>query len=305
MVPTQPALLIPYAIPEEDQDSYTSRNMSSTYEERTLELQIVSAVDVKKVKNLGAQHCYVVAYIYQNQQKQSQPDRTGGQNPVWNTKLKLECEEELLYSPDAFLTVEIKCHGTLRNKVVGKVTVPLRELLSKQENPKGGSTDGQVMAYDVYRPSGKVQGTLNMAVKLGEKRTVQRYRSQQTPLGYPPGAHAGTSYRPPFAPQQQSPYFRQQQVPQYYNQGGGYPPMGGYGGTGGYGGGMGGYGGGMGGYSQPRPRRGGGGMGFGTGLMGGMLGGLLVGDMLDDHGDYGGYGDDYGGSDMGDVGDMG
>ncbi|KAL2651720.1 hypothetical protein R1flu_019848 [Riccia fluitans] len=269
--------------------------MSSTYEERTLELNVVSAADLKKVKNMGAQQCYVVAYIYHNQQKQSQADRIDGQNPIWNTKLKLECEEELLRSPASFLTVEIKCHGTLRNKLVGTVTVPLRELLSQEANPKGGLTDGQVMAYEVYRPSGKVQGTLNMAVKLGEKRIVQRYRSQQTPLGYPPSAHAGPSYRPSFAPSphmQQTPYF-QQQVPQYY-QGAGYPPMQppmGYNGMGG----------GYGGYPQQRPRRGGGGMGFGTGLMGGMLGGLLVGDMIDDHGDYGGYGD----SDYGDMGDMG
>ncbi|KAG6548515.1 hypothetical protein Mapa_010003 [Marchantia paleacea] len=272
--------------------------MSSTFEERTLELNIVSAVDLKKVKTLGEQHCYVVAYVYGNQQKATKADQTGGLNPVWNATLTLTCDEQLLHSHDSFLTVEIHSHGTLRNKLVGSVAVPLHELLARD----GQKASNQIMAFQVLRPSGKIKGTLNMAVKLGEVRTVQRYQSQQRMPNvgqqsqYPSAGFsaAGTSYRPPFAPQMQY-------QPQY-GAGGAYPqmmqpPMM-YGGNSHMG--MGGYG--YGAYPQPRQRRSGG-MGFGTGLMGGALGGLLVGDMLNDFGDNdcGDYGGDMGG-DMGDMG---
>ncbi|BBM97338.1 hypothetical protein MPTK1_1g04960 [Marchantia polymorpha subsp. ruderalis] len=276
--------------------------MSSTFEERTVELNIVSAVDLKKVKTLGEQHCYVVAFVYRNQQKATKADQTGGLNPVWNATLALTCDEQLLRSRDSFLTVEIHSHGTLRNKLVGSVTVPLHELLARD----GQKASDQVMAFQVLRPSGKPKGTLNMAVRLGEVRTVQRYQSQQQmPFGgmglqqgqYPAAGFsaAGPSYRPPFTPQ-----------PQQYGAMG-YPPMMQqpqmmYGGASNMGMGMGGYGGGYGGYPQQRQRRSGG-MGFGTGLMGGALGGLLVGDMLNDFGDN--DCGDYGGGDGGDMGDMG
>ncbi|KAG6551913.1 hypothetical protein Mapa_006530 [Marchantia paleacea] len=221
-------------------------------EERTLEVNIVSAGELRKVKTFGSPKCYVVAYIYSNQKKSTKVDKAGGLNPTWNSKLLLTCDDRLLHQPGYFITLEVISDGFLRNKQIGTVTIPLQEIAGDEKfNDKP-----QVMAFQVRsRRTGELRGVLNLSIRLGAKRIIQMHVPQQSAYmqqaAYPPGYGGG--------------YGAQYGAPQY-----------------GYGQGQSQYGGGY----QQRPRRGG--PGFGAGLLGGALGGMLIGDMMGDMGDCGG-----------------
>lgn len=256
-------------------------------EERTINLTVISASDLKKVSTFGKQSSYAVAYVYTNRKQTSKVDHDGGVNPTWNSRLVLEADEEQIRSGRSHITLELHSHGTFGGKLIGTATIPLSDIA------KEGASTPQFMAFEVHRPSGKVQGIVNVSVALGEKRTIQVYQNRLPPQGYPQaGAYpmGGQGY-----PQQQG--YPPQGYPQqgYPQQGyGGYPQQG-YGGYPQQGYPQQGY------YQQPPRRQGGlGGMGgAGLGLGAGLLGGLLVGDAIGNMGDndvtnnY--YGDDGGG----------
>lgn len=253
-------------------------------EERSIELKIESAEDLKQVKWAGKMSPYAEAWVYPNHKVATKACAECGRNPKWDDKLHLTVAEDHLRNPNVFLTIDIIHHGSLGKKRVGTVRVPLSELAKTAK-------ESQRMSYQVRRPSGRPQGVLNFVVTLGEKRGVahtampmqqqqQAYKpgkEQPTmayPVGYPPAPQAGYAPAPhAYPPQGLYP----QQYPQQY---GGYapnfygPPHGGRYGV-----------------SQMPPKRHGGGMGLGLGA--GLLGGLLLGEALDnDCGDYGGdFGD--------------
>ncbi|KAL3694093.1 hypothetical protein R1sor_007744 [Riccia sorocarpa] len=276
-------------------------------EERTIDLTLISATDLKKCVKIGRQTCYATAYIYSKQRKKTRTNKDGGNEPAWNETLRLTCDEQQLLAGHLVITVEIYSAGTLSDKLIGSVTIPVSDIakdaIGVKEAKEGEGKDEKVkesekehapqyLAFEVHRKSGKTQGVLNVAIKFGEKRTIQTYQSQPQQrdyaygqsssapaTGYPPagypnqyppqpyGAPAGYPPQQGYYPQQPAPYYPQQQ-PVYYQQ-------------------------------QPPPRRGrggGGGLGFGAGLLGGALGGFLVADAIDDIGDYG-DGGDFGGRD--------
>ncbi|CAM6084563.1 unnamed protein product [Calypogeia fissa] len=165
-------------------------------EARTIELKVVSATNLKKVKKFGSaqQRCYVVAYIYAAQRQATQADSAGGVNPTWNAPLTLLCYETDLYpdyrsgssfstrpssssaasssSSSRAITIEIYAHSSgifsSGDKLVGTVVIPLRDIASAV--PAENLTS---MAFDVRRPSsGRVKGKLNLTVKLGPKFAI-------------------------------------------------------------------------------------------------------------------------------------
>lgn len=148
-------------------------------EARTIELTVVSATNLKKVKKFK-QQCYVVAYIYGAQRQATHSDPLGGVNPTWNAAMTLTCYETDLHpdgssrgsssSPRA-VTVDLYCHSSgvfsRGDKLVGSVVVPLLHIATVAQ-----VQEISVLAFDVRRPSGKVKGRLNLMIKLGEKHTI-------------------------------------------------------------------------------------------------------------------------------------
>ncbi|KAL2643508.1 hypothetical protein R1flu_011095 [Riccia fluitans] len=188
--------------------------------------------------------------------KATKVDKTGGFNPRWNTKLLLTCDERFLRSPGYVLTLDLFSDGLLRKKLIGTVTIPLLDIARDERIAE----KAQVMAFQVRsRRTRQLRGVLNVSIKLGEKRIIHYhyggFTQQASQAPYPPGYGSGG-------------YGAQYAVPNYA-----YPQLGQshYGAGAGY---------------QRRPRRGG--PGLGTGLAAGALGGLVVGDMIDDVGDFGG-----------------
>jgi len=237
---------------------------------------VFSANDLKNVKTFGGKMSpYCVVWIYPNMKVATPMDTNGGENPTWNSKLRLVCEESLIESGNAVVTIDIYNHGSFSNKLIGTSQLPVAQLpvTGGADNKAGdqsgiGGSQAKSLTLPIRRPSGRAQGTLNASVKIGEKVKLppaatwgasnlsDRNRAPDQPpvMAYPapagyPAAASTSNYPGQYPPQyasQGTPYYPPAQAGGYYQQ----PP--------------------------PAPRRNGfGGAGFGTGLLGGALGGFL------------------------------
>lgn len=137
-------------------------------QERTLELNVISAQNLKKVQKFGNQACYVVAYIHSRDKKASRVDKEGGLNPKWNAKLTLTCDDKLLQREGKYITMEIYSRGTFRNKLIGSSRISLFDV-GKQA---AAAAPPKRLSFEVQRKSGTVQGALNVSVNVQEKITI-------------------------------------------------------------------------------------------------------------------------------------
>ncbi|KAH7439068.1 hypothetical protein KP509_04G043800 [Ceratopteris richardii] len=259
-------------------------------EGRNIEVKIISAKDLKKVSLFGSLHAYAVAWIDPRDKRFTSVDEDGGSKPKWKQSFTFLVPESLLNQPHTRLTVEIFSKGTFSGDTfVGGTAVALADLAAKTEQ-------GEKKAYQLVRKSGKQKGTLKLAIRVGEKTTIETavpppavppehkaYASDAAmPYGYPPPYGAGAPppaavpYGYPPAPAGYPSYGAPMGYPQQ-------PPPPNY-------------------YAaQPPPNRrpgGGLGMGLGAGLLAGAVGGLIVGDIVDDAFDGGDGGFDGGGFDF-------
>ncbi|KAE8668863.1 P-loop containing nucleoside triphosphate hydrolases superfamily protein [Hibiscus syriacus] len=267
---------------------------------RPLEINVISAKDLKDVNLFTKMDVYVVVSIngdYRSAQR-TPADKGSGSNPEWNCTMKFTVDEAAVRQNGLSLVFHLKSERQLGDRDIGTVQFPVKELLD--------DINGKV-SCPVRLPNGKAKGVLNFGYKFGEKFdgqpsvTVAGATNVEKPaMAYPPpatgysGLSSGptekpamaypppaTSYPPPpgaYPPPQTAGY-------PYPQPGGGYPPYGyhqapaqgyGYPGHGGY-------------YGYPpvqkpqKPKKNGGmGAGLGLGLAGGLLGGMLVGDMVGD-----------------------
>lgn len=169
-------------------------------EARAIELTVVSATDLKKVKKFNHQRCYVVAYIYSAQRQATHIDHIGGINPTWNAPLILPCYETDLYpdgsnhnsnasssssSSSSSRSINIDIYSRTSgffgsgDKLVGSVVVPLHLVASVAQVERLSA-----MAFDVHRPSGRIQGKMDLTLKLGEKQAIAVGQQQQASYAY-------------------------------------------------------------------------------------------------------------------------
>ncbi|KAK3194041.1 hypothetical protein Dsin_025351 [Dipteronia sinensis] len=257
--------------------------------QRSLEITIISAKGLKKVKHLSKMDVYATASIsgdHRTEQK-TPVNKDGGTSPKWNHPMKFKIDETLLtgQTNHAFIIFKIKCDRTLRgDREIGEVHVAIKELLgnaSEDKSPK-------YVTYPVRKPSGKQKGELNFIFKFEDHKigtatgaiataypvhvASSVYPPPQhmavpvyTPVGYqqPPIVDGGGYGYPTYQGVYTSPLTPQQPPA-------GYPPVGppGYG------------------YTYPpvvqpeKPKDQFGGLGVEAAFVGGMLGGLLVGDLV-------------------------
>ena len=290
---------------------------------RTLELNLISAKGLKNVNLIDKMDVYAVVSLKGNSLKHKEKikthvDKDCGKDPTWNFPVKFTIDESLAKNNNLNLKFKIKCERILGDKELGQVNVPVKDLLDSPG--EGGSM--KFVSYQVKKPSGKPEGTLNFSYKFGDKVTepvkpekskgdqpVAAYPahmaagSSSAPYGapgpYPPPQPAGYGYPPPPVAAAYGGYPHQAPPPPGYGYpppppGYGYPPPGGYGyPPGGYGYPPG---------QQPQKKNSNLGLGLGAGLIGGAVGGMLIGDMISDASDYdAGYDagfDDAGGFDF-------
>ncbi|KAF1881511.1 hypothetical protein Lal_00021490 [Lupinus albus] len=284
-------------------------------EYRTLELNVVSAKDIKYVNLLSKMDVYAVVSMsgdsHNGQKMKTHVHRDGGTNPSWNFPVKFTVNESLAHQNRLSLEIKLFSERTFAgDTLIGTVCIPVKELI---DNPGDGSF--RHVSYQVRTQSGKAKGLLNLSYKFGDKVTAPiKAAPAPVPGVYPPPAVA---YPPPVVSSKQEPVmaypavgawgsrttpppygvmpYPPTQQPSYgyrptEQSGYGYPPQPGYG------------------YGYPQPQQSGYGyppaqqqgkkknkfgMGLGAGLLGGALGGLLIGDMVSDVAEYDAGGFDF------------
>ncbi|KAJ9181931.1 hypothetical protein P3X46_005974 [Hevea brasiliensis] len=282
-------------------------------EQRTLDINVISAKDLKDVNIFSKMDVYAVVSISGDSQLPKQKtrthvDREGGTNPTWNFPAKFTIYETPAQQSRLNLVFKLRCDRALGDKDIGEVNVPVKELLDSM----GDGKSMQFVIYQVRKPSGKPKGELSFSYKFGDKfdsgpekvggkadQPVTAYPAPPPPMvgpssapygglgpyptaPPPPQPVAGYAYPPPHPgygyPPPPPGYGYPPPPPQVSY---GYPPAPqvGYGfprAQAGYG------------YPavQQPPKKNKFGLGLGAGLLGGVLGGLLIGDMVSDPAAY-------------------
>ncbi|KDP27783.1 hypothetical protein JCGZ_18863 [Jatropha curcas] len=177
-------------------------------EQRTLEINLISAKDLKDVNLFSKMDVYAVVSISGDSQQPKQKiktpvDHDGGTNPTWNFPAKFTILEAPAQQNRLILVINLRCERALGDKDIGEVNVPIKELLETM----GDGKSMQFVSYQVRKPSGKPKGQLNFSYKFSEKAIVsgpekvsEKANQPVTAYPAPPPAGIGSSSAPYGAP---------------------------------------------------------------------------------------------------------
>ncbi|XP_019087415.1 PREDICTED: protein SRC2-like [Camelina sativa] len=140
----------------------------------TLELKINSANSLLNVNFITKMDVYAKINIRdENTQKKQKAktivDRSGGSNPIWNQALKFSVNERLVRDGRLTLVMRLISRRILGNKEIGRVGIPLLELLNSISPPISSGSNNQemkLMNREVRTLSGKQAGFLNFQYKF-------------------------------------------------------------------------------------------------------------------------------------------
>ncbi|XP_059457468.1 protein SRC2-like [Corylus avellana] len=253
-------------------------------ENRSLEINVISARDIKDVNLFSKMDVYVAVAVLLSgdsqlmQKAKTKVDRNGGTSPSWNNfPMKFTIDDSAANQNRLLLVFKLRCkRGLGGDKAVGELYVPVKELL----NYVGDGKSMQFVSYQVRKHSGKPEGALNFSYRFTEKPA---YPVEPSAPPFPPSPLGPSSY-PVIKPEESDTACRpvQPTAPPYfcplpppvtyaystplpplpsYQQYVGYPPPPGY-------------------WYPPQPAvqppRRKSGRGFGAGLLGGIGGALLL-----------------------------
>ncbi|KAI5069297.1 hypothetical protein GOP47_0015598 [Adiantum capillus-veneris] len=126
-----------------------------------LEINIISAQDLKREKFVAQMHVYAVAWIREDYKLRTHVVNCDDLHPSWNAHLHFIVSDALLTQEKGIqsaLTIELYCQGRLRDILLGTVRVLLSTLCKKGKGYQGA----QSLALQIRRPSGRPQGILNI-----------------------------------------------------------------------------------------------------------------------------------------------
>ncbi|KAE8734988.1 Auxin-responsive protein IAA13, putative isoform 1 [Hibiscus syriacus] len=135
-----------------------------------LELNIISAQDLKPVCR-RTMRTYAVAWVHSKRKLSTRIDTQGHTDPTWNDKFVFRVDDEFLNSETSTLMIEIYAVHWFRDVHVGSVRVIVKNLIP-QVSPMHGRHGQEVqlgmsfVAFQVWRPSGRPQGILNIGLAL-------------------------------------------------------------------------------------------------------------------------------------------
>lgn len=165
---------------------------------QTLELIINSASDLQNVNHITKMDVYAVITLLGDKMKQKSItpiNRSGGSNPSWNNAAAMfSVKEELAREGRLTLVVKLFSHRRIRrDKAIGKVEVPLLNLLSST-NGNGYGHGMKFVTYQVRTPYEKMKGSLTLSYRFngapvisGQAPTSWAVPNQQAyggPYGY-------------------------------------------------------------------------------------------------------------------------
>ncbi|XP_018826023.2 protein SRC2-like [Juglans regia] len=166
----------------------------------TLELNVISARDIKDVKYLFSKmDVYVVVSLSGSKQKiKTNVDRDGDTSPSWNFPMKFIIDDSA--ASRNLLTLEFKLRRGRSlggDKDIGEVYVPIIELLNSTGDSKSNI---QFVSYQVTRPSGKPKGVLNFSYKFSGKVAAGEPLKPKAMAPEPVAAYPAASVAEPSAP---------------------------------------------------------------------------------------------------------
>lgn len=135
---------------------------------RSLEVTLLSAKGIKRVKQISKMDVYVVATVSGDSRSvQKTPvHKDSGSKPTWNFTMKFTVDESLAQSDNLMLILLLRCFRHLHSDMdIGEVDVSIKGLLDHA----GDDMSAKYVTYDVKRPSGKPKGKLNFSFKFGER----------------------------------------------------------------------------------------------------------------------------------------
>uniref|UniRef100_A0A0C9S580 TSA: Wollemia nobilis Ref_Wollemi_Transcript_13196_982 transcribed RNA sequence n=1 Tax=Wollemia nobilis TaxID=56998 RepID=A0A0C9S580_9CONI len=156
------------------------RKVHSEPQKRDIEVRIISADDLEDVKRFGKMRCYAVAYIDPHHKTSTQVDDDGGINPVWNEKLLLQADEDLLSDMMAAMTVDIYARGHIRDKVVGTARILIADVIKGGDFSDYSNDPVKCIAVQVWRPLGRPQGILNIWIPPTGRFLLRRLSLSRT-----------------------------------------------------------------------------------------------------------------------------
>jgi hypothetical protein len=115
-------------------------------EPRKLQLEILSAQNLKNVNTFGKMTPYAVAWVSPNIKVSTKIDPTGSVNTTWNPLCILIVQKWILQQRNANLQIDISSPGIFFNKHVGSCSVPLSHF---QEMDSEGADTVKVISLPV------------------------------------------------------------------------------------------------------------------------------------------------------------
>ncbi|GAB4835809.1 hypothetical protein Ancab_000725 [Ancistrocladus abbreviatus] len=153
---------------------------------RTVDVRLIAGQNLKKVNTFTKMDVYVIGSVSGDPRsiQRTTVDKDAGKNPEWNYDMKFVVDEAAAQQNRIGLLFQIMSERALGDKEIGRVYIPLKELL---DSGRGGG-DGVKEERQVQTPSGKVKGTFTFSYKIGEKFT-QKVEEPPT-MAYAPAATA-------------------------------------------------------------------------------------------------------------------
>jgi hypothetical protein len=140
-------------------------------ENRTLEINLISARDLKDVNHFSKMDVYAAVWLSGDsqikQKAKTNVDRNSGTSPSWNNfPMRFTFDESAANQNRLILVFKLRCERSLGgDKDVGEVYVPVKELLDYV----GDGKSMQFVSYRVRKPSGKPKGALNFSYRFSQK----------------------------------------------------------------------------------------------------------------------------------------
>ncbi|KDP37957.1 hypothetical protein JCGZ_04600 [Jatropha curcas] len=146
---------------------------------REIEVLIISAENLKNVSHVTKMKPYALVYVEKYVHvARTHIDEHGGTDPTWNETVKVSFRQKLLENDVmAALNVDIYAHGHLSDKMVGSARILLCDVLKGGKPDEPADNPIQCMTVQVWRPSGRPQGLLNLWVPPTGKFLLRKQSS--------------------------------------------------------------------------------------------------------------------------------
>ncbi|KAK3043162.1 hypothetical protein RJ639_000051 [Escallonia herrerae] len=135
--------------------------MSDQIPFKLLEINVMSAQDLPPVSKML--RTYVVAWMQPDHKLTTRVDHHGHTNPTWNYKFLFRLDNNFLASDAPAVTIEIYNAAWLRDIPIGTSKLLLHNLFPHSSSCSHASRS---VALQICRPSGLLQGTVNLVVRL-------------------------------------------------------------------------------------------------------------------------------------------